>query len=158
MLHCLFSRGLLTSVQHCADWVLSFEKQQPILKCFKSLESIFKLIIQSRLLFSRASCGQLEDSFRRDLNLVFISLNTMLGLTQTAIINSQIELLMNIGVVFEQLVDILPILEVTKLANTMLDAPRDGEAQLTKAKLFFMKTLMQGKLFHDDGTLNEYIN
>lgn len=113
------------------------------------------MIIQSRLLFSRASCGQLEDSFRRDLNLVFISLNTMLGLTQTAIINSQIELLMNIGVVFEQLVDILPILEVTKLANTMLDAPRDGEAQLTKAKLFFMKTLMQGKLFHDDGTLNK---
>ncbi|XP_065173337.1 dedicator of cytokinesis protein 3 isoform X2 [Atheta coriaria] len=150
----LVYKGLLTSVQHCADWVLSFEKQQPILKCFKSLESIFKLIIQSRLLFSRASCGQLEDSFRRDLNLVFISLNTMLGLTQTAIINSQIELLMNIGVVFEQLVDILPILEVTKLANTMLDAPRDGEAQLTKAKLFFMKTLMQGKLFHDDESRN----
>lgn len=77
-------RGLLTSVQHCADWVLSFEKQEPIKKCFKSLEYIFKLIIQSRLLFSRATCGQYEDSFKKDLYSVFNSINNMLSITNAS--------------------------------------------------------------------------
>lgn len=71
----------MTSVQHCAEWVLSFEKQEPIKKCFKSLEYIFKLIIQSRLLFSRATCGQYEDSFKKDLYSVFLSINNMLAIT-----------------------------------------------------------------------------
>jgi dedicator of cytokinesis protein 3 len=86
----LVYKGLLTSVQHCADWVLSFEKQEPIQKCYKSLEYIFKLIIQSRLLFSRATCGQYEDSFRRDLYSVFSSLNKMLTVNDPHIINTQV--------------------------------------------------------------------
>uniref|UniRef100_A0A6P7GBE9 Dedicator of cytokinesis protein 3 n=1 Tax=Diabrotica virgifera virgifera TaxID=50390 RepID=A0A6P7GBE9_DIAVI len=85
----LVYKGLLTSVQHCADWVSSFEKQEPIQKCFKSLEYIFKLIIQSRLLFSRATGGHFEDSFRRDLFSVFVSLNKMLSITDNHIINTQ---------------------------------------------------------------------
>lgn len=84
------SRGLLTSVQHCADWVVSFDKQEPIQKCFKSLEYIFKLIIQSRLLFSRATGGHFEDSFRRDLFSVFVSLNKMLTINEGNIINTQV--------------------------------------------------------------------
>lgn len=83
-------RGLLTSVQHCADWILSFDKQEPIQKCFKSLEYIFKLIIQSRLLFSRATCGQYEDSFRKDLYSVFSALNNMLTISAPNILNSQV--------------------------------------------------------------------
>lgn len=85
-----FSRGLLTSVQHCADWIQSFDKQEPIQKCFRSLEYIFKLIIQSRLLFSRATCGQYEDSFRKDLYSVFSSLNNMLTISAPNILNSQV--------------------------------------------------------------------
>lgn len=83
-------RGLLTSVQHCADHVQAFDKQEPIQKCFKSLEYIFKLIIQSRLLFSRATCGQYEDSFRRDLYNVFSSLNKMLTISSSIITPTQV--------------------------------------------------------------------
>lgn len=79
-------------MQHCADWVVSFDKQEPIQKCFKSLEYIFKLIIQSRLLFSRATGGHFEDSFRRDLYSVFASLNKMLTINNNNIINTQVRI------------------------------------------------------------------
>ncbi|XP_044271519.1 dedicator of cytokinesis protein 3 isoform X2 [Tribolium madens] len=151
----LVYKGLLTSVQHCADWVLSFEKQEPIQKCYKSLEYIFKLIIQSRLLFSRATCGQYEDSFRRDLYSVFSSLNKMLTVNDLHIINTQVALLLSISAVYEQLIEVLPTIEVTKLAATLLDAiPKDLPVLLVQAKLSCIKNLVTSKLFQDDESRN----
>lgn len=151
----LVYKGLLTSVQHCADWVLSFDKQEPIQKCYKSLEYIFKLIIQSRLLFSRATCGQYEDSFRRDLYSVFSSLNKMLTMNEGHIINTQVALLLSISAVYEQLTEVLPTVEVTKLAATLLDSiPRDLPNLLTQAKLSCIKNLVMSKLFQDDESRN----
>lgn len=88
----LFYRGLLTSVQHCAEWVQSTEKQEPIQKCFRSLEYIFKLIIQSRVLFARATGGQYEDNFKRDLYSVFTALNNMLTLSYAVILQTQVSI------------------------------------------------------------------
>lgn len=84
------SRGLLSSVQHCAEWVSSTDKQEPIQKCFRSLEYIFKFIIQSRLLFSRATGGQYEDSFKKDLYSVFTALNKMLATSSDVILPTQV--------------------------------------------------------------------
>ncbi|GLH11496.1 uncharacterized protein GBIM_16259 [Gryllus bimaculatus] len=86
----LVYKGLLSSVQHCADWVNSTEKQEPIQKCFRSLEYIFKFIIQSRLLFARATGGQYEDSFRKDLYNVFYALHKMLGSSNDVILPTQL--------------------------------------------------------------------
>jgi dedicator of cytokinesis protein 3 len=83
-------RGLLSSVQHCADWVGVTEKQEPIQKCFRSLESIFKFIIESRLLFARATAGQYEESFRRDLYSVLSALNIVLSSSNPNILNTQV--------------------------------------------------------------------
>ncbi|XP_066246456.1 dedicator of cytokinesis protein 3 isoform X2 [Euwallacea similis] len=147
----LVYKGLLTSVQHCADWVVSFEKQEPIQKCFKSLEYIFKLIIQSRLLFSKATGGHFEDSFRRDLYSVFSSLNTMLKINDVHIINTQVALMLTISSVYEQLNEVLPTIECTKLAATMLDSiPKDLPPLLIQAKLSCVKNLVTSKLFQDD--------
>ncbi|XP_066149763.1 dedicator of cytokinesis protein 3 isoform X2 [Euwallacea fornicatus] len=147
----LVYKGLLTSVQHCADWVVSFEKQEPIQKCFKSLEYIFKLIIQSRLLFSKATGGHFEDSFRRDLYSVFSSLNAMLKINDVHIINTQVALMLTISAVYEQLNEVLPTIECTKLAATMLDSiPRDLPPLLIQAKLSCVKNLVTSKLFQDD--------
>jgi dedicator of cytokinesis protein 3 len=85
-----FFRGLLSSVQHCADWATSTDRQEPIQKTFRSLEYIFKFIIQSRILFSRATGGQYEDSFKRDLLCVFASINKMLGQTGDVILPTQV--------------------------------------------------------------------
>ncbi|XP_049823045.1 dedicator of cytokinesis protein 3 isoform X2 [Aethina tumida] len=147
----LVYKGLLTSVQHCADYVLQFEKQEPIEKCFKSLEYIFKLIIQSRLLFSKATGGHFEDSFRRDLYSVFSSLNRMLKLNHTQIINTQVALLLSVSAVYEQLTEVLPTIEITKLAASMLDQlPKDLAALLVQSKLSCIKNLVNTRLFQDD--------
>lgn len=147
----LVYKGLLSSVQHCADWVTAAEKQEPIIKCFRSLEYIFKFIIQSRLLFARATAGQYEDSFKRDLYCVFAALNKMLGIPYDMVLHSQIALLYSISAVFEQLVAVLPVLEVAKLTCTMLDSvPREPLAQLTQAKLTAIKNLTTSSLFRED--------
>lgn len=147
----LVYKGLLSSVQHCADWVTAAEKQEPIIKCFRSLEYIFKFIIQSRLLFARATAGQYEDSFKRDLYCVFAALNKMLGIPYDMVLHSQIALLYSISAVFEQLVAVLPVLEVAKLTCTMLDSvPREPPAQLTQAKLTAIKNLTTSSLFRED--------
>ncbi|KAK7862569.1 hypothetical protein R5R35_004185 [Gryllus longicercus] len=150
----LVYKGLLSSVQHCADWVNSTEKQEPIQKCFRSLEYIFKFIIQSRLLFARATGGQYEDSFRKDLYNVFYALHKMLGASNDIILPTQVALLHSISAVYEQLLLVLPILEVTKLATAMLESlpVRDLPPQLTQAKLTAIRNMVTSSLFTDDDT------
>lgn len=151
----LVYKGLLSSVQHCADWVTAAEKQEPIMKCFGSLEYIFKFIIQSRLLFARATAGQYEDSFKRDLYCVFAALNKMLTLPYEMVLMSQVALLLSISAVFEQLMEVLPVLEVAKLACTMLDSvPREPPPQLMQVKLVAIKNLVTSTLFQDDESRN----
>lgn len=101
-----FYRGLMTSVQHCAERVSSTDKQEPMQKCFGSLEYIFKFIIESRLLFSRATGGQYEDSFRRDLYHVFNALTKMLATSYEVILPTQVALLHSISAVLEQLTQV----------------------------------------------------
>lgn len=63
-------------------------------------------------------------------------------------------LLHSISAVYEQLVQVLPTMEVTKLAATMLDAlPKELPAQIVQAKLVAVRNLVTSKLFHDDGNL-----
>ncbi|KAK0167462.1 hypothetical protein PV327_004857 [Microctonus hyperodae] len=151
----LVYKGLLSSVQHCADWVTAAEKQEPIMKCFRSLEYLFKFIIQSRLLFARATAGQYEDSFKRDLYRVFAALNKMLTLPYEVVLLSQEALLLSISAVFEQLIAVLPVLEVAKLTCTMLDSvSRDPPPQLMQAKLVAIKKLVTSALFQDDESRN----
>lgn len=71
--------------------------------------------------------------------------------------NFQVTLLHSISFVYEQLVDVLPVAEVTKLASLMLDSmPRETSPQLAQAKLIAIKNLVTSKLFQDDGTNNNY--
>ncbi|XP_046744108.1 dedicator of cytokinesis protein 3 isoform X1 [Diprion similis] len=151
----LVYKGLLSSVQHCADWVTAAEKQEPIMKCFRSLEYIFKFIIQSRLLFSRATAGQYEDSFKRDLYCVFAALNKMLSISSDVVLLSQVALLLSISAVFEQLVAVLPVLEVARLTCQMLDSlPREPPPELMRSKLTAIKNIVTSQLFQDDESRN----
>lgn len=152
----LVYKGLLSSVQHCAELVMSTDRQEPIQKCFRSLEYIFKFVIQSRLLFSRATGGQFEDSFRYDVHRVFASLDKMLCSSFEMILPTQIALLQSASAVFDQLVQVLPVIEVAKLGVSMLDClpSRDLPTPLTQAKLGAIKDLVAGKVFKDDEARN----
>ncbi|KAL1116518.1 hypothetical protein AAG570_004990 [Ranatra chinensis] len=148
----LVYKGLLSSVQHCADWVGATEKQEPIQKCFRSLESIFKFIIESRLLFARATAGQYEESFRRDLYSVISALNTVLASNNVHIVNTQVGLVESMSGVYGQVGRILPVGEVSKLACATLDClpSRHLAPQLVKAKLVAVDQLVQSHLFTND--------
>lgn len=147
----LVYKGLITSVQHLAECMISAEYSEPIPKYFDSLEYIIKLIIQSRKLFSQATGGQYEDSFRRDLYNLFNSLSRMLSVTSNTIIGPQEALLRTTGVILEQLQDILPPPDIGTLARNMFDAVgRDASPRLIQAKLHAVKDLMSGKLFQDE--------
>lgn len=66
-------------------------------------------------------------------------------------------MLHSISAVYEQLVHVLPTVEVTKLAASMLDAlPKDLPAQIVQAKLVAVRNLVTSTLFHDDGNLVYY--
>ncbi|ALC45637.1 spg [Drosophila busckii] len=148
----LVYKGLITSVQHMAVFMTKAEHPDPFQKCFGSLEYIFKLLIQSRKLFARATGGQYEDSFRRDLHSLFTALNGMLSVpSYDVIIPTQEALLNSTGVVLEQLKDTLPAPELGMLARNMLDAiPRNAPIRLIQAKLQAVKDLVSGELFHED--------
>lgn len=150
----LVYKGLLSSVQHCAEWMTSSERPEPIKKCFESIEYIFKLIIQSRRLFAEATGGQFEESFKRDLQMVFLSLDGMLAAPSTDItLPTQEALLDSIGVVMEQMENTLEPGDIGVLIRNLLDAvPRDGNPNLVKAKLRALKDLVGGNLFHNEDT------
>ncbi|KAI5712428.1 hypothetical protein M8J75_008277 [Diaphorina citri] len=65
----------------------------------------------------------------------------------------QIALLEGISAVYDELTQVLPVLEVAKFASDMLECLGKREAQplLTKAKLECIKNLVSGKLFSEDG-------
>ena len=105
-------------------------------------------------MFARATGGQYEDSFRRDLLKVFESLNKMLSLSTQNILGTQVALLHSISAVLEQLVDALPVIEVTRLATTLLDSlPKELPSSMILAKLTALKNMVTTKLFQDDGNI-----
>lgn len=77
----------------------------------------------------------------------------MLKLNHTQIINTQVALLLSVSAVYEQLTEVLPSIEVTKLAASMLDQlPKDLAALLVQSKLSCIKNLVNTRLFQDDGS------
>ncbi|XP_059476423.1 dedicator of cytokinesis protein 3 isoform X1 [Neocloeon triangulifer] len=146
----LVYKGLLSHVQQSADLAQTTDSQEPIQKIFRSLEYIFKFIIQSRLLFARATGCQYEENFKKDLLSVFAAINKMLSQPGEVILPTQISLLTNISPVYEQLQQVLPTIECTQLATAMLASlPRDLPPQLAQAKLTAIRHLVTSKLFHD---------
>lgn len=145
-------KGLITSVQHLAECMTTAEQSEPIPKYFDSLEYIIKLIIQSRKLFSQATGGQYEDSFRRDLYNLFKALSCMLSVpTNESIIAPQEALLRTTGVVFEQLHGTLKPPDIGTLARNMFDAiGRDVPPRLIQAKLLAIKDLVTSRLFQEE--------
>lgn len=149
----LVYKGLCQSVQHLAECMTTAEPQsEPIPKYFDSLEYIIKLIIQSRKLFSQATGGQYEDSFRRDLYNLFNALSRMLSApANEAILAPQEALLRTTGVVLEQLQDTLSPPDIGTLARNLFDAVgRDAPPRLIQAKLLAVKDLVSGRLFQEE--------
>ncbi|XP_076035833.1 dedicator of cytokinesis protein 3-like isoform X2 [Oratosquilla oratoria] len=147
----LVYKGLISCVRHLSDLCPQTDKQDPILRCFRSLEYIFKFIIQSRLLFARATGGQNEDSFRIDVECLFKSCATMLSVQASNILQTQVTLLENIHGASDQLARVMTAEEVVAHVSSLLNAlPQDLPRELGKAKLKAIKNAINSTLFEDD--------
>lgn len=56
------------------------EQQGPLCVCLQALEYLFKFIVRSRMLYSRATCGMEEDQFRTGIQDLFQSIRFVLSL------------------------------------------------------------------------------
>ncbi|XP_064162033.1 dedicator of cytokinesis protein 3 isoform X4 [Anguilla rostrata] len=68
----------------CLKWYMDRSaeavRQDPIQEAMRALEYLFKFIVQSRILYSRATCGMEEDQFRSSIHELFQSIRFVLSL------------------------------------------------------------------------------
>lgn len=116
--HIVF-RGLLTCLRHFTDHVTTKENQEPIQKCFESMEHIIKMIVKSRLLFLHSSMCQKDRSFTDNVKLLFNSFNKMLSHTNDSLEQTQIVFLSHVSSLFPHLLRILSVVDVAEFATLM---------------------------------------
>ncbi|KAJ8731834.1 hypothetical protein PYW08_014564 [Mythimna loreyi] len=154
----LVYKGLLSSVQHCAEWAASAEGQEPIRKCLRSLGAVFRLAVRSRRLFARATGGQYEDSFRRDVRAALHALRAFaqhpykehLAPAQVALMSSWAE-------VTREVCGALGASEAARAAALVLDAPQQHPPpppQLARARLHAAQDILKGPLGEDPEARN----
>ena len=168
----LVYKGLLSSVAHYARVLhtapkLSFKQIQ---KCFETLEYTFKFVVQSHVLFTRASGGELNDSLARDVQGVFAGITEMMspcprcttGIGAPAVcagaphaetdhVSVKAAALYNLSRLYSQLLRAMAPLDVTRLVVALLGAIplRDSIHPLSPAKLTALHHLAQSPLFAD---------
>ncbi|XP_076363419.1 dedicator of cytokinesis protein 3-like isoform X2 [Tachypleus tridentatus] len=145
----LVYKGLLTCVKNSAELVRDSEKQEAIQKCFRSFDYIIKFIIQSRKLFARATGNQNEEGFKEDLEALFSSFRYMLGFSNIqGILTTKVALVNSLSSVFEQLLEVLSVQEVTFLIKeTVGQLPGDLPIPLVQSKLKCFHCIVKSPIF-----------
>ncbi|CAG9138456.1 unnamed protein product [Plutella xylostella] len=143
----LVYKGLLSSVQHCAEWAAGAEGQEPIRKCLRSLGVVFRLAVRSRLLFARATGGQYEESFKRDVRA---ALNALVALAQHPyrehLAPAQVALMTSWVHVAKEVCVALGPAEAARVSASLLDACASAPPALARARLATASELLRGPL------------
>ncbi|CAH0728920.1 unnamed protein product, partial [Brenthis ino] len=152
----LVYKGLLSSVQHCAEWAAGTDGQEPIRKCLRSLGAVFRLAVRSRCLFARATGGQYEDSFRRDVRA---ALHALKALAQHPhrdhLAPAQVALMTSWASVAKEVASALGPVEAGRITAAMLDAPAaNAPPALAKARLAAAQEVLKGPLGQDPEARN----
>ncbi|CDQ95429.1 unnamed protein product [Oncorhynchus mykiss] len=77
---CVPSRELIRCLKWYMDRSAEVVKQDHIQEAMRALEYLLKFIIQSRILYSRATCGMEEEQFRASIQELFQSIRFVLSL------------------------------------------------------------------------------
>ncbi|XP_037108357.1 dedicator of cytokinesis protein 3-like isoform X3 [Syngnathus acus] len=89
----------------------------------RALEYLFKFIIQSRSLYSGATCGMEEEQFRSSFQELFESIRFVLGLdwpTCESLIMTQVAALRSFTAIFDELMRIFSVQEVAEFVRSTL--------------------------------------
>ncbi|MGH0154960.1 UNVERIFIED_CONTAM: hypothetical protein FKN15_051224, partial [Acipenser sinensis] len=132
---------------HCLKWYMDRSaeviRQDHIQEAMRALEYLFKFIVQSRILYSRATCGMEEDQFRLSIQELFQSIRFVLSLDSRS----------SETLIFTQfLQDILDTL------FSILDDNTDKYGPLVFQSLVFIINLLRdSKYYHFRPVMDTYI-
>lgn len=136
----LVYKGLLACLKECLEHSSFVERHGRIQSCLKSLKYVFLFIVQSKLLYSKATGEQNDKLFLKDLKHLFKLFEAILSDTNPKLIPIQETFLQSFPGTLEQLMKVLSPQElvevVTSLAGSVgwhLPPP------LARAKLIFMR-------------------
>ena len=157
LLKYLRCRGILSTLTHYASVVqlLDKERMTKVRNCFRTAEYTFKFTVQSHILFSRATGGRMDDSFRRDIIEMFKAFNGLLAFESTAeeLVSTQSSLLLGLKQIYTNLIKSLPTTTVTDLVLQLFqNVPLYPSAHpLSPSKLRAFNDLVGCQIFYQEG-------
>nr|XP_043879419.1 dedicator of cytokinesis protein 3-like [Solea senegalensis] len=111
----------------CLKWYMDRSaevvRQDHIQEAMRALEYLFKFIVQSRVLYSRATCGMEEELFRTSIQELFQSIRFVLSLdsrNSETLIFTQAALLNSFPAVFDELLQMFTVQEVAEFVRGTL--------------------------------------
>nr|XP_033781897.1 dedicator of cytokinesis protein 3 isoform X1 [Geotrypetes seraphini] len=111
----------------CLKWYMDrsaeLVRQDHIQEAMRALEYLFKFIIQSRILYSRATCGMEEENFRCSIQELFQSIRFVLSLdsrSSDTLIFTQAALLNSFPTIFDELLQMFTVQEVAEFVRGTL--------------------------------------
>uniref|UniRef100_A0A672Z8Y3 Dedicator of cytokinesis 3 n=1 Tax=Sphaeramia orbicularis TaxID=375764 RepID=A0A672Z8Y3_9TELE len=111
----------------CLKWYMDRSaevvRQDHIQEAMRALEYLFKFIVQSRILYSRATCGMEEEQFRTSIQELFQSIRFVLSLdsrNSETLIFTQAALLNSFPAIFDELLQMFTVQEVAEFVRGTL--------------------------------------
>uniref|UniRef100_A0A8B9L2W6 Dedicator of cytokinesis 3 n=1 Tax=Astyanax mexicanus TaxID=7994 RepID=A0A8B9L2W6_ASTMX len=111
----------------CLKWYMDRSaevvRQDHIQDAMRALEYLFKFIVQSRALYSRATCGLEEEQFRASIQELFHSIRFLLSLdgrNAETLVVTQAALLNSFPDIFDELLQMFTVQEVAELVRGTL--------------------------------------
>uniref|UniRef100_A0A8C9TCB0 Dedicator of cytokinesis 3 n=1 Tax=Scleropages formosus TaxID=113540 RepID=A0A8C9TCB0_SCLFO len=113
----------------CLKWYMErsaeVTRQDHIQEAMRALDYLFKFIVQSRTLYSQATCGMEEDQFRASIQELFQSIRFVLSLDSRSsenLIFTQVALLSSLPAVFDELLPVFTVQEAAELVRGTLSS------------------------------------
>ncbi|XP_030639791.1 dedicator of cytokinesis protein 3-like [Chanos chanos] len=142
----------------CLKWYMDRSaevvRQDHIQDAMKALEYLFKFIVQSRVLYSRATCGLEEEAFRASIQELFHSIRFLLSLdgrNAETLVCTQAALLNSFPDIFDELLQMFTVQEVAELVRgTLASMPStvDIGQSMDVVKLQSISRTVDSRLFY----------
>jgi len=143
----LVYRGLLACIKKCLEYSTMVERHVPIQRCFRAIKYIFQFIVQSKLLYSKATGEQNDEPFLNDLRHLFRLFELMLSNSNPKILPIQVTFLESFPGTLEQLVKVVCTQELAKVAISLVGSVGFRlPPTLSRAKLIFIKKTAESNL------------
>ncbi|TTC88574.1 Dedicator of cytokinesis protein 3 [Bagarius yarrelli] len=147
-------RELIRCLKWYMDRSAEVVRQDHIQDAMRALEYLFKFIVQSRSLYSRATCGMEEEQFRASIHELFQSIRFLLSLdgrNAETLVCTQATLLTSFPDIFDELLQMFTVQEVAELVRgTLASMPStvDIGQSMDVVKLQSISRTVDSRLFY----------